>query len=155
MSKILSSDDVREHQYLDEPECVFCGHYGPNDDPAEPCLTVLQLAKDVRELQDTAAAVAQRDLEAHVAAEEKLHELTRQISVKRRDQRDALLAAAKAALEKHQCGDSSCIFGRPSGMHTNGGCRTLSTPQTAKMALQVVVADLRAAITQASGGEEK
>lgn len=28
----------------------------------------------------------------------------------------------KMILREHECGDSSCIYGRPSGQMTNGGC---------------------------------
>lgn len=32
--------------------------------------------------------------------------------------------AIRRLLEDNQCGDSSCLFGRPGGMMTNGGCAT-------------------------------
>ena len=32
------------------------------------------------------------------------------------------------------CGDSSCMFKRPSGMCTNGGCRCMKSPDTHELA---------------------
>lgn len=39
------------------------------------------------------------------------------------------LEAAVEQVEKYVgCGDSSCMFVRPKGMHTNGGCRCKYKP---------------------------
>jgi hypothetical protein len=40
----------------------------------------------------------------------------------------ALIAAVKASAELVGCGDSLCLFVRPSGMATNGGCQCLRRP---------------------------
>lgn len=39
--------------------------------------------------------------------------------------RSPRLQAALDAVGIEGCGDSSCMFGSPPGMHTNGGCRCL------------------------------
>jgi hypothetical protein len=36
------------------------------------------------------------------------------------------------------CGDGSCIFGRPAGMHTNGGCRCIERGTTTPEVKQLV-----------------
>ncbi len=38
-------ESTTRHLYIDEPECIWCGHFGPNDDPADPCLAPAQTAK--------------------------------------------------------------------------------------------------------------
>ncbi|MHA2064808.1 MAG: hypothetical protein ACXABY_10580 [Candidatus Thorarchaeota archaeon] len=35
-----------------------------------------------------------------------------------------------------RCGDSGCIFGKPKGMMTNGGCRTLKANFDTRFALR-------------------
>jgi hypothetical protein len=37
-----------------------------------------------------------------------------------------------------RCGDGSCIFGRPAGMHTNGGCRCIERGTTTPEVKQLV-----------------
>lgn len=46
-------------------------------------------------------------------------------------------------LKKYACGDSSCIFCKPTGMMTNGGCQTLKDNHETRIVLQQLVRFLR------------
>jgi len=41
------------HHYEGQPECVWCGHFGPNDDPEEPCIRLVDItARYMTRLRD-------------------------------------------------------------------------------------------------------
>ncbi len=63
---------------------------------------------------------------------------------------ETLRAAIEAAREYLDCGDNSCRFAlRKGGMRTNGGCRCMDRPHTARS----LAAVWKAAVAVAERGE--
>ncbi len=60
----------------------------------------------------------------------------------------------EALMEELGCGDNSCIYRRPRGMATNGGCCSLmDSPARARRELQRVVAAVRRLLAESQSGE--
>ncbi len=73
--------------------------------------------------------------------------------------RSKVLVDALAKVGITPCGDNSCIFGRPGGMATNGGCRCIKNasddriPTGASIYIQRLAAALREVVALYEGDE--
>ena len=53
------------------------------------------------------------------------------------------------------CGDGGCVVERPTGMHTNGGCRCLQElPPNKRLRVRLMLERLRKELAESQGGKK-